>query len=188
MYNLRITLAAGASANRSQPNSSSLQKLPTGSRQICTRILTGSPLSATGQTPSFAGAWIFAFQLPSFCKSPGRHCAGLFVAVRPDIQIGTRLRERRALNVIARASSSVSKGGPKWPGKHRKSSKCPSEWKSTCTCAPPASKRRANCEAEPRQQWRGFPVAVTYLAAARRPRVFGPPLSPEPPLIEWRTW
>ena len=39
--------------------------------------------------------------------------------------------------------------------KARKSSKCRSEWKSTCTCARPASKRRER-EAEPRQQWRGF--------------------------------
>jgi hypothetical protein len=42
----------------------------------------------------------------------------------------------------------VSKGEPKWLGKHRKSSKCRSEWKSTCICARPASKRRANRAAE----------------------------------------
>ena len=34
------------------------------------------------------------------------------------------------------------KGEPKWPGKPRRSSKCRSAWKSTCMCAPPASKRQ----------------------------------------------
>ena len=50
--------------------------------------------------------------------------------------------------LIARVSSSGIKGEPKWPGKHRKSSKCRSEWKSTCICARSASKRRATREAE----------------------------------------
>ncbi|BBB98044.1 virulence factor BrkB family protein [Bradyrhizobium elkanii USDA 61] len=30
----------------------------------------------------------------------------------------------------------------KWPGKHRRSWKCRSAWKSTCICAQPASKRQ----------------------------------------------
>jgi len=33
----------------------------------------------------------------------------------------------------------VPKGEPKWPGKHQRSSKCRSAWKSTCMRAPPAS-------------------------------------------------
>src|SRR6185437_15053089 len=41
-----------------------------------------------------------------------------------------------------RKTSSRLQGEPKWPGKHRKSSKCRAAWKSTCMLAPPASKRR----------------------------------------------
>jgi hypothetical protein len=60
-------------------------------------------------------------------------------------------------------------GRAKWLGKHLKSSKCRSAWKSTCTCALPASKWQRHAESKkPRQQWRGFFVVLKINRSARR--------------------
>ena len=47
-----------------------------------------------------------------------------------------------AIPCLSGRTSSGSRRRAQWPGKHPRSSKCRSAWKSTCMRAPPASKRK----------------------------------------------
>ena len=57
--------------------------------------------------------------------------------------------------------------------KHQKSSKCRSEWKSTCICARPASKRLRDCEAEPVSNGGAFLLGLLLAIKSKGSPAFG---------------